>query len=123
MTAGDPSQNSHLHRRLRRRPSETCCRGCGAWAARACGPCCTASTSSRPFSTLFRRPAASQTSSCSRSSAPTTPTTPTTPTCAGSPAWAGGRTAPCTRRLRCAQRRGCPSGCTSSARDSHAWTT
>eukprot|EP00955_Chlamydomonas_euryale_P050509 354574-Chlamydomonas_euryale.AAC.2 len=33
----------------------------------------------------------------------------TTPTCAGSPAWAGGWTATCTRQLRCAQRRGCRS--------------
>eukprot|EP00955_Chlamydomonas_euryale_P088372 364372-Chlamydomonas_euryale.AAC.8 len=59
------------------------------------------STSSQPFSTLYQRPAALQTSSCSCSSAPTTPA------CAGSTAWAGGRMAPCTRRLRRARRRGC----------------
>eukprot|EP00955_Chlamydomonas_euryale_P094447 364859-Chlamydomonas_euryale.AAC.5 len=42
---------------------------------------------SPPCSTRRRRPAASQTGSCSPSSAPTMPI------CAGSPAWAEGRTA------------------------------
>eukprot|EP00955_Chlamydomonas_euryale_P076685 362749-Chlamydomonas_euryale.AAC.9 len=79
MTTENPSLNPHLHKRLAA-AGKACCRCCGARAACARGPCCTTFTLSQPFSTLYRRLAASQTTSCSRSSPPTMAT------CAGSPA-------------------------------------
>eukprot|EP00955_Chlamydomonas_euryale_P064713 359060-Chlamydomonas_euryale.AAC.6 len=67
-------------------------------------------TPSQPFSTRCRRPPALQTGSYNPSSAPTMPT------CAGSPAWADGRTAPSTQQLSCGR-----SGSQSQSAATVAW--